>query len=336
MEAVAFFYTFVGMVYKNSTMKVKVLIGLALLLLWCTAKAQETVVPFRYGDMDQWVTRKIQESGIIGGHTKSLYEVGPTKEITGNEAYVNQGGSLWANSNVMAKVMGIVKTNTSVYPERRGNGYCARLETHIESVKVLGLVNITVLASGSMFLGDMKEPITGTKDGEKALNSGVPFTKRPKAVRYDYKVKMSGEPNRIRLTGFSRKSTVPGKDCAIMTCLLQKRTEDADGNIIAKRVGTAVVCYSRTEGWNNQATYEIHYGDISDKSFYNASLMSLGVGGYYARNSKGESKLIQETGWADSDETPTHLVLQFTSSLGGAFVGSPGNTLWVDNVALVY
>ena len=69
MEAVAFFYTFVGMVYKNSTMKVKVLIGLALLLLWCTAKAQETVVPFRYGDMDQWVTRKIQESGIIGGHT---------------------------------------------------------------------------------------------------------------------------------------------------------------------------------------------------------------------------------------------------------------------------
>lgn len=317
-------------------MKVKVLIGLALLLLSCTAKAQETVVPFRYGDMDQWVTRKIQESGIIGGHTKSLYEVGPTKEIAGNEAYVNQGGSPWANSNVMAKVMGIVKTNTSVYPERRGNGYCARLETHIESVKVLGLVNITVLASGSMFLGDMKEPITGTKDGEKALNSGVPFTKRPKAVRYDYKVKMSGEPNRIRLTGFSRKSTVPGKDCAIMTCLLQKRTEDADGNIIAKRVGTAVVCYSRTEGWNNQATYEIHYGDISDKSFYNASLMRLGVGGYYARNSKGESKLIQETGWADSDETPTHLVLQFTSSLGGAFVGSPGNTLWVDNVALVY
>ena len=39
-----FFYTFVGMVYKNSTMKVKVLIGLALLLLSCTAKAQETVV----------------------------------------------------------------------------------------------------------------------------------------------------------------------------------------------------------------------------------------------------------------------------------------------------
>ena len=236
----------------------------------------------------------------------------------------------------MAKVMGIVKTNTSVYPEHRGDGYCARLETHIESVKVLGLVNITVLASGSMFLGDMKEPITGTKDGEKALNSGVKFTSRPKAVRYDYKVQMSGAPNRIRQTGFSRKSTVPGQDCAIMTCLLQKRTEDANGNIIAKRVGTAVVRYSKTEGWNNKATYEIKYGDITHDAGYEAELMKLGVGGYYARNSKGESVLIQENGWADADETPTHLILQFTSSLGGAFVGSPGNKLWIDNVCLVY
>ena len=48
---------------------------------------------------------------------------------------------------------------------------------------------------------------------------------------------MSGEANRIKQTGFSRKSVVPGQDCAIMTCLLQKRTEDANGNIIAKTCG---------------------------------------------------------------------------------------------------
>ena len=42
--------------------------------------------------MDQWVTRKIHASGIIGGNTKLLYELGPTKEIDGNVAYVNQGG----------------------------------------------------------------------------------------------------------------------------------------------------------------------------------------------------------------------------------------------------
>ncbi len=298
--------------------------------------AQEKVVPLKYGDMEQWITRKIHESSIIGGETKLLYELGPQQEIDGNTPYINLGGSPWGNSNVMAKVMGIVKTNTSVYPEQRGDGFCARMETHIESVKVLGLVNITVLASGSMFLGDMKEPITGTKEGEKALNIGVPFTSRPKAVRFDYKVKMSGEPDRIRLTGFSRKGVVPGQDCAIMTCLLQKRTEDADGNIIAKRVGTAVIRYSESEDWHNGATYEIMYGDISRSEVYDEELMCLGVGNYHARNSKEESKLIQEDGWADADETPTHLILQFTSSLGGAFVGSPGNTFWIDNVCLVY
>ncbi len=317
-------------------MKWNWILGGALAVLPLAMQAQEKVVPIKYGDMDEWVTRRIHESGIIGGNTKLLYELGPTKEIDGNVAYVNQGGSPWGNSNVMAKVMGIVKTNTSVYPEKRGDGYCARLETHIESVKVLGMVNITVLASGSMFLGDMKEPITGTKDGEKALNSGLPFTSRPKAVRYDYKVQMSGEPNRIRQTGFSKKATIPGKDCAIMVCLLQKRTEDAEGNIIAKRVGTLAVKYSQTQDWHNGATYEIMYGDITQDKRYVPDLMKLGAGGYYARNSKGESKLIKELGWAGENEHPTHLILQFTSSMGGAFIGSPGNKLWIDNVNLVY
>ena len=56
----------------------------------------------------------------------------------------------------------------------------------------------------------------------------------------------------------------------------------------------------------------------------------------YTKNSKGETVVIQEKEWADEDETPTHLVLQFASSHGGAYIGSPGNTLWVDNVRLVY
>ena len=72
------------------------------------------------------------------------------------------------------------------------------------------MVNITVLAAGSIYLGDMLEPITGTKNAEKNMNWGVPFTQRPKAVRYDYKVKMSGEKDRIRLTGFSKKGQVAG------------------------------------------------------------------------------------------------------------------------------
>lgn len=298
--------------------------------------AQEKVVPVKYGDMDQWVTRKVHESGIIGGDTKLLYEIAPTQEIDGNEPYKNMGGSPWATSNVMAKVVGIVKTNNSVYREKRGTGYCARLETHIESVKVLGMVNITVLAAGSIYLGDMLEPITGTKNAEKNMNWGVPFTQRPKAVRYDYKVKMSGEKERIRLTGFSKRGTVAGQDCATTVFFLQKRTEDADGNITAKRVGTMVVKYDKSSnGWVDDATYEILYGDITGHPMYNSETMALRSRDF-ARNSKGESVLIKEIGWAADNEKPTHMMLQFSSSHGGAFIGSPGNTLWVDNVKLVY
>ena len=143
--------------------------------------AQGKFVPFKYGNFDTWVTRQIHESAVIGGQTKPLYEIGPNRNLMGNNAYVNLGGSPWGTSNVMAKVSGITKTNNSVYRDNHGSGHCVKMTTHIETCKVLGLINIKVLAAGSIFLGDMKEPITGTKDGPKALNFGIPFTHRPKA-----------------------------------------------------------------------------------------------------------------------------------------------------------
>lgn len=296
----------------------------------------ERVELIKYGDMEHWVTRHVHESAIIGGATKTLYEIGPTQTIDGNAPYSNAGGSPWGTSNVMAKVSGIVKTNNSVYRDRRGRGWCARMETHIERVKVLGLINISVLAAGSIYLGDMTEPVTGTKEGPKALNWGIKFVRRPKALRYDYKVKAAGGNSRIKLTGFSRRSEVGGKDCAMAILLLQKRTEDAYGNITARRVGTLVVMYDKsTDGWKNDATYTIMYGDIRKNAKYDAATMALRTGDY-ARNSKGESVPVRETGWASADDTPTHLLLQFSSSHGGAYVGSPGNTLWIDNVRLVY
>ena len=104
-------------------------------------------VPFKYGNMDQWVTRSIKESGIIGGNQKTLYEVGPNMSLSGNNPYTNKGGSPWGTSNVLAHVSGIYKTNCSVYRDTHaGHGHCAKLVTHIEKVKVLGLINIKVLA----------------------------------------------------------------------------------------------------------------------------------------------------------------------------------------------
>ena len=296
----------------------------------------ENVVPFAYGDMDNWIVREIHESGIIGGNTKWLYELGPSDTIVGNTAFRNMGGSPWATSNVMAKVAGVVKTNTSVFPEKRGDGMCARMETRYESVKVFGLVDIEVIAAGSVFLGTVHEPIKGTKNPQAMLQSGVPFSKKPKALRFDYKVKAAPEKNRVRSTGFSRKSTVAGQDSLAVILLLQKRWEDAEGNVYSKRVGTMVQRYTEsTPDWVNDATYPILYGNITSKPEYKP-YMRIQVEERYTLNSKGKSVPIQEVGWAEPGEAPTHMVLQFTSSHGGAYIGSPGNTFWIDNLELIY
>ena len=285
------------------------------------AQPKVEMVPF--GDMDQWVDRQIKESGIIGGNTKNVYAIGPTSVVKGDQVYKNMGGSPWATPNVMAKVAGITKTNTSVFPEKRGDGYCARLDTRMESVKVLGLVNITVLAAGSIFTGSVHEPIKGTKNPQKMLQTGIPFTKKPVALQFDYKVKMSDREKRIRATGFSKITDVPGKDYA-------------DGNVYAKRIGTLVTYYYHSTDWKNNATYEIMYGDITSRPEYKPHMMRLQVTENYTVNSKGESVPIHEVGWGDENDEPTHLYIQFTSSHGGAYIGSPGNSLWVDNVKLVY
>ena len=296
----------------------------------------ENVVPFAYGDMDNWIVREIHESGIIGGNTKWLYELGPSDAIVGTTAFRNMGGSPWATSNVMAKVAGVVKTNTSVFPEKRGDGMCARMETRYESVKVFGLVDIEVIAAGSVFLGTVHEPIKGTKNPQAMLQSGVPFSKKPKALRFDYKVKAAPEKNRVRSTGFSRKSTVAGQDSLAVILLLQKRWEDEEGNVYSKRVGTMVQRYTEsTPDWVNDATYPILYGNITSKPEYKP-YMRIQVEERYTLNSKGKSVPIQEVGWAEPGEAPTHMVLQFTSSHGGAYIGSPGNTFWIDNVELIY
>ena len=211
--------------------------GLLSAFLCCgTALAQQqqhTVEMIPFGDMDQWIDRQIKESGIIGGALKNVYAIGPTATIRENKAYKNMGGSPWATSNVMARVAGITKTNTSVFPEKRGDGYCARMDTRMESVKVLGIVDITVLAAGSMFLGEVHEPIKGTKNPQKMLNSGIPFTKKPIAVQFDYKVNMSDREKRIRATGFSRITDVEGKDFPEVNLFLQKRWEEGEGEVHA-------------------------------------------------------------------------------------------------------
>ena len=164
------------------------------------------------------------------------------------------------------------------------------------------------------------------------------FTGKPKALVFDYRVQLSGHPNRIKETGFSKVKTVAGIDMADCVCLLQKRWEDAKGNIWAKRVGTMVVRFAKTtNGWVENASFPIHYGDITRQHFYKPYMGLLsGNDIKWAKNSKGKMMPVKEIGWATANEAPTHMILQFDSSHGGAYIGSVGNTLWVDNVRVEY
>ena len=316
-------------------MKSKRIILAALLMLTTVGTwAQEELL--KYGDFESWVTRTIKESGIIGGKTKKLVEVGPTMNYTPKE-YVNQGGSPWGTSNVYAHVKGISKTNTSVYKDTHNGGTCIKLQTHVEGVKVLKMINIHVIAAGSLFLGNMVEPITSASNPMRYLNPGIPMTRRPKALKIDYKIHLSDSAN-YRMTGFGGKKVMSYKDYPDIQLLLQKRWEDEEGNIHALRVGTMIHRFFKsTNGWQEGKTFQIHYGDITHESFYrNWMGLVTGESSFYATNSKGKQVKIIEEGWADSNEQPTHIILKFNSSCCGAFIGAPGNTFWLDNVKLVY
>ena len=315
----------------------KTILVCMLAMLAIGAYADEEML--KYGDFNTWITRNIHESVLVGGKYQTLYEVGPTGTFDGQRAFTNQGGCPWANSNVYAKVCGIVKTNVSVYPdEHPGHGKCAKLYTHIVKCKAIGIVNISVLAAGSIYTGTMVEPITSSSNPMSKMSIGIPFTRKPKALKFDYKYYSPGDTGRIRETGFSKKKTIPGKDMGEATCLLQKRWEDEDGNIHALRIGTMRHRFvENSNGWVENQEFPIHYGDISRESYYKGWMgLITGDRVFYAKNSKGKLVPVVEEGWASANETPTHIVVKFDSSHGGAYVGTIGNTLWIDNVRLVY
>lgn len=320
---------------KNLRSKIK-LLGILSLLSVSVVNAQkkETVEPIAFGDMNHWRVRQIKESKIIGGNTKYLYAIA-TGDTLKDVAY-KKTDSPWGVSSVLAKVKGVTKTSVTVFPEKRDNGSCARLETRIEKCTVLGLININVLASGTIFLGEMVEPIKDTNNPQSKMIAGIAFTKHPKAVQYDYKVTTGGDC--IQATGFSKQKKINRKDMAEVQVLLQNRWEDADGNIYAKRVGTGWERFDKTvEHWQNNHRLEIHYGNISTKSFYEPYMgLKNGEQAYYTRNSKGEIVPIREVTWALPSEKVTHIILQFSSSNGGAYTGSTDSKLWIDNVKLVY
>lgn len=290
----------------------------------------------KYSNFDQWIVREIPESGIIGGKTKILYEIGPNDTIKGAKAYIPTS-SPWATSNVYARVMGVNKGSVAVYPDKHGSGRCVKLTTKLDSIQALHLVNIEVLVGGSMFLGKMLEPVKSTSDPYSKMEMGVPFTGRPKSMKFDYKVYIPNIDHRIICTGFSKKKEIAGRDSSEVFIILQRRWED-DGKIYAKRVGTGRERFHQsTHGWIEGHTLDVKYGDITKHADYRPWMGLIPEDkSYYAQNSKGKMVPVHEIGWDSPDAPPTHILIMASAACGTAYVGTPGQTLWIDNIELVY
>lgn len=296
--------------------------------------ASAQIEPIEFGEFESWTSREVKESGLIGGALKTVYVIGPELHVSKEELapYNYKENTPWTSSNVYAQVAGVVKASVSVTPEERENGnLCCRMDTKLDGVKVLGLINIKVLISGSIFTGQTIEPIKGSDDPYKNLDFGIPFNRKPKALILDYKCHISQNNYVEKWTGFSHKNIDGIQDKAEFWVYLQKRWEDSDGNIHALRIATAREQLDHdVPEWQNGHRVELHYGDITKTDYYR-DYMALN-GPYRALNSKGVVVPIIEEGWGSYLDTPTHVIVMLTAGNQGAFIGTLGNTLWVDNI----
>ena len=301
-----------------------------------SAQDQTVELLNKYGTFDSWSYRAVKESGIIGGDTKYLCEFyGDRDTVFTQEPYSAPEGYLWRTNNVMAVVAGITKVSTTVFPEKRNDGYCARIETRTAKVKAIGIINLEVTCQGALITGSLNEPIRDTKNPTAKVIYGLPFTGRPRALRFDYKADVGHEV--IKGTGFAKLKGMGYPDYPEIAILLQKRWEDNDGQIHAQRVGTGVMRITENAPeWINGYRLRVHYGDITSQPFYEdyMGLNNDPEKAFHAINSQGKDVTVIEDGWAHPMDTPNTLIIKFLSSCGIPFYGGVGNTLWIDNVTL--
>lgn len=274
--------------------------------------AQERIEPFPFGDFEHWKSNDIKESSLIGGKTKTIYKFGGT----------------WDCSNAHAKAFGIDKVSVSVTPEKRGEGTCCRMESTLETVSAIG-IDFKALATGSIFTGKMID-VVGMKqsnDPNSAIDMGVPFTGRPSALILDYKALIQNA-TAVYAPAKTKVKEVAGHDKGHITLILQHRWEE-NGHVYAYRVGTAVQYINQTTDWQNDFRLPIVYGDAGKAS------KELSNNRHKTHNSEGKMVCIEEVGFR-GEMQPTHLIIQISAGSMPPFTGCPGNTIWVDNIKLVY
>ena len=231
-------------------------LSIALLLCALSSYAQESpaerVELLPYGDMEHWTTRVIKEAAILGGATKKCYHMAPTQTLTKARPWVRgSSDSPWGSSSVWASPVGIDKVSVTVFPEEREPGnLCARLEVIKDSCKALGIVKITVVVTGSIYLGAACEPIKNAKNPQEKIDQGIPFTQRPKALQLDYKLSLADQV--IKATGLKRPSKIEGKDNAEISLYLIQRWETKTAT--SSPVGWEQAITNSANRWRNGKT----------------------------------------------------------------------------------
>ena len=280
----------------------------AIVLFAVSVAAQERIEVL--SDFENWNTKQIKESSLIGGKTKTLYKLGGT----------------WDCSNAHAKAMGVDKVSVSVTPEKRGNGTCCRMESTLETVSAIG-INFKALATGAIYTGKMID-VVGMKqssDPNSAIDMGIPFTGRPSALILDYKALIQNQ-TAVYAPAKTHVKAVDGRDAGQITLILQHRWEE-NGHVYAYRVGTVQKKINEsTEDWQNDFRLPVQYGKSS---------VALANNRHQTHNSKGEMVCIEEVDYR-GDMEPTHIIVQVSAGSMAPFTGCPGNTMWVDNIRLAY
>lgn len=280
---------------------------ITLLFITCSLSAQERVEVL--GDFENWNTKQIKESALIGGKTKIFYKLGGT----------------WDCSNAHAKAMGVEKVSVSVHPEKRGNGTCCRMESTLETVSAIG-INFKALATGTIYTGKMVDIVSmkHSSNPNSAIDMGVPFTGRPSALILDYKAIIQNQ-TAVYAPAKTHVKVVEGRDVGQITLILQHRWEE-NGHVYAYRVGTVQKEIDETTDWKNDFRLPVTYGK---------SNVALSNNSHQTHNSKGEMVCIEEVDYR-GDVEPTHIIVMVSAGSMPPFTGCPGNTMWVDNIRLAY
>lgn len=298
-----------------------------------TAFGQDNIrkEPIPFGDFERWTTRIVKESAIFGGDSIKMYEIDIDTVIRGNKAF-KPVASPWSTSNAYAEIMGVVKTSYSVQPSKGHDGLCAELKTRIMSFSIMNAGEFNVLIPGTIYLGEMIEPIKGMKDPWSNTDAGIPFSKKPDCLIFDYKSEI---PNKGIITECDggRISTQQGYDKARILVILQSRKEEK-GKITALRVATAEMLIDKTTDWEKDVMLPLTYGKLQNTD----NLCELGRLNsiFHAKNSRGKIVPVTETGWAPEGTAPTHLIVYISSGSSEVFTGEVGCTLWIDNISLGY